>query len=71
MPPSSLPALLSKRRIAYSVCSPYAALSGHGDSFDSMDELVRCVRSGVLLDVAAVPSVTLTNRHGEVKRVVL
>lgn len=66
-PARSLPAVLASQRVAYSVCSPYAALSGKGDAFASMDELVRSVRSGVLLDVAAVPSVSLTDRHGEVR----
>jgi hypothetical protein len=48
------------------VCSPFACLSGKGDEFGSVDELVLNVRSGILLDIAAVPTVTMTDRHGQV-----
>ena len=48
------------------MCSPFAALSGRGDSFTSLDDLVRSVREGVLLDIAAVPTVTMVDRHGQV-----
>ena len=31
----------------------------------SQDELVRSVRSGVLLDIAALPTLSLVDRHGQ------
>ena len=37
---ASLQQQLAAQRIRFSVCSPYAALSGQGDVFGSMDELV-------------------------------
>lgn len=32
-----------------------------------MDELVRSVRSGILLDVSTLPTVGMTDRHGQVR----
>ena len=55
------------QRVPHAVCSPFAALSGRGDEFGSMDELIRSVRSGVLLDIACVPIVSMADRHGQVR----
>lgn len=123
-PPDSLLGLLGVQRVRYAVCSPFAALSGVGDEFSSMDDLgeagrgagrrhweqqgvlhaadrstpynspahavcclpcsacpdpwaplsprpcrraVRSVRSGVLLDVATLPTVGMADRHGRVR----
>lgn len=65
-PGGSLGAWLAGLRVPYCVCSPWAALSGVGDEFDSMDELVRSVRSGMLLDIAALPTLSMVDRHGQV-----
>lgn len=39
-------------------------LTGQGETFSSVEETVQCVRPGVLLDAASVPSVRNTDRHG-------
>ena len=39
-------------------------LTGQGENFSSVEETVQCVRPGVLLDAASVPSVRNTDRHG-------
>ncbi|KAL4440400.1 hypothetical protein ABPG75_003401 [Micractinium tetrahymenae] len=64
-PPGSLLGLLATLRVRYAACSPFAALSGRGDDFSSMDDLVRSVRSGVLIDVATLPTVGMVDRHGQ------
>lgn len=64
--PGSLLDLLARLRVRYAACSPFAALSGRGDNFSSMDDLVRSVRSGVLIDVATLPAVGMADRHGQV-----
>jgi len=38
--------------------------AGQGEMFRSVEEAVQCVRPGVLLDAASVPSVRNTDRHG-------
>ena len=38
--------------------------AGQGERFGSVEEVVFCVRPGVLLDAASVPSVRNTDRHG-------
>lgn len=56
---SSLPAtaslLLRARRIQVHARSPFIALSGHGDAFADVSDLVDSVRSGVFMDWSAVP----------------
>ncbi|GAB4814095.1 hypothetical protein N2152v2_001141 [Parachlorella kessleri] len=64
-PAGSLQRLLVDLRVRYQVCSPWAALSGRGDDFASIDDLVASVRAGVVLDVGALPSVAHVDRHGE------
>jgi hypothetical protein len=64
--PPSLHGLVPGLRVDYEVCSPFAALSGRGDDFQSMDDLVRSVGSSVLLDIASLPAVTMADRHGQV-----
>lgn len=64
---SALRRWLASLRVAYSVCSPFAALSGRGDEFSSLEELVGAVREGVLLDVAGLPTVIMFDRHGQVR----
>ena len=66
-PAGTLQCLLEDLRVPSQVCSSWAALSGRGDDFGSMDDLVASVRAGVLLDVAALPSVAHVDRHGEVR----
>ena len=48
--PALLALLASAPRVDATVCSPYAALSGCGDDFSSMDDLVRGLR---LTDVSS------------------
>lgn len=43
-----------------------AGLAGHDEVFSSAQELLQCVRPGILLDAASVPSVQMTDRHGRV-----
>lgn len=38
--PGALLGLLGAERVPYTVCSPFAALSGKGDAFTSIDDLV-------------------------------
>ncbi len=40
--------------------------AGHAEHFSSLEEVVQCVRPGILLDAASVPSVRMTDRHGRV-----
>lgn len=40
--------------------------AGHAEDFSSLEEVVQCVRPGILLDAASVPSVHMTDRHGRV-----
>eukprot|EP00741_Cyanophora_paradoxa_P015740 tig00020904_g15196.t1 len=47
----SLPAALR-----FAVRSPFAALAGRGDAFESAEELAACVREGVALEAASVPA---------------
>ncbi|PRW57760.1 DEAD DEAH box [Chlorella sorokiniana] len=63
--PALLALLASAPRVEAAVCSPYAALSGRGDDFSSMYDLVRSVRAGVLLDIASAPTVGMADRHGQ------
>lgn len=44
--PALLSLLASAPPVPATVCSPYAALSGRGDDFSSMDDLVRSLCSG-------------------------
>jgi hypothetical protein len=41
------------------VRSAFVALSGHGDSFDSISDLCRTVRGGVFLEEAVIPHLTV------------
>lgn len=41
-------------------------LAGYDEEFSSTQQLVQCVRPGILLDAASVPSVQMTNRNGQV-----
>ena len=41
-------------------------LAGYDETFSSTQQLVQCVRPGILLDAASVPSVQMTNRNGQV-----
>ena len=38
--------------------------AGQGEDFTSVEQVVQCVRPGVLLNGASVPSVRNTDRHG-------
>ena len=53
--PTSLPATV--------VRSPFVALSGHGDEFETISDLCRTVRSGVFLEEAAVPYLPICPRE--------
>ena len=41
-------------------------LAGYDEAFKSTQQLLQCVRPGILLDAASVPSVQMTNRNGQV-----
>ena len=40
--------------------------AGYDEAFTSTQQLLQCVRPGILLDAASVPSVQITNRNGQV-----
>ena len=42
--------------IKYSARSAFVAASGHGDSFDTIDDLAQNTREGILIEASAVPS---------------
>lgn len=44
----------------------HVTLAGYDEAFSSTQQLLRCVRPGILLDAASVPSVQMTNRNGQV-----
>ncbi len=46
--------------------SHHSFAAGHAEHFSSLEEVVQCVRPGILLDAASVPSVRMTDRHGRV-----
>ncbi len=46
--------------------SHHSLAAGHAEHFSSLEEVVQCVRPGILLDAASVPSVRMTDRHGRV-----
>ena len=39
--------------------------AGFDEAFSSPQQLLQCVRPGILLDAASVPSVQMTNRNGQ------
>lgn len=41
------------------ICSPFVALSGHGDDFKSIGDLCRSVRAGVFLEESVIPHVKI------------
>ncbi len=43
-----------------------SSATGHDELFTSVEEIVQCVRPGILLDATSVPSVRMTDRHGRV-----
>ena len=53
--PEMVPANLSVTKIR----SAFVALSGHGDTFDSISDLCSTVRSGVFLEEAVIPHLTV------------
>ena len=50
-----IPASLSKTKVR----SAFVALSGHGDTFDSISDLCSTVRGGVFLEEAVIPHLTI------------
>ncbi|KAK9810560.1 hypothetical protein WJX73_000784 [Symbiochloris irregularis] len=61
---SSFMELLEANRVDFEVCSPFAALSGIGDKFDTVADLVLSVPPDVLLDKGMVPAMGMVNRKG-------
>ncbi|KAL3133315.1 putative ATP-dependent RNA helicase ddx60 [Trebouxia sp. C0009 RCD-2024] len=57
---------LQAYRKQHRISSPFVSLSGYDEAFSSTQQLLRCVRPGILLDAASVPSVQMTNRNGQV-----
>ena len=41
-------------------------LAGYDEVFSCIQQLVQCVRPGIVMDAASVPSVQMTNRNGQV-----
>ena len=39
-------------------------VAGRGEQFESVEELVQCLRPGVLIDAASLPCLSNTDRHG-------
>ena len=54
-----------QRRAPTTVRSPFVALSGHGDEFDSIHDLCATARSGVFLEEAVIPYVGLYPEESE------
>jgi hypothetical protein len=52
--------------IFHASTSHHSFAAGHAEDFSSLEEVVQCVRPGILLDAASVPSVRMTDRHGRV-----
>lgn len=54
-----------RRQTTAQCCSCCAAwYAGQGEDFQSVEQVVQCMRPGVLLNAASVPSVRTTDRHG-------
>lgn len=47
---------LHQSALKYAARSAFVATSGHGDSFDTIDDLAHNTRNGILVEAAAVPS---------------
>jgi ATP-dependent RNA helicase DDX60 len=62
--PSATTPLPSFSKPPTTIRSAFVATSGHGDSFSSISELCRTVRSGVFLEEAVVPHLKLTSEGG-------
>lgn len=56
---TSCPDLFSAKLSAAKIRSAFVALSGHGDTFDSISDLCSTVRSGVFLEEAVIPHLTV------------
>ena len=48
----------------HKIASDSLLRAGCKETFDSVEQLVQCVRPGVMLDAASVPSLRSTDRHG-------
>ena len=47
---------LHQSALKYAARSAFVATSGHGDSFDTIDDLANNTREGILIEASAVPS---------------
>ena len=56
-----IPPQSSERKVR----SAFVALSGHGDSFDSISDLCNTVREGVFLEEAVIPYLTVYPEEAE------
>ncbi|GLI65721.1 hypothetical protein VaNZ11_009317 [Volvox africanus] len=56
--------LLSRMQRHVVACSPFMALGGRGDEFESVSEMLTCVRQGVELQSKAIPVLELRRRQG-------
>lgn len=59
-----LGSFLDAMALHYEAVSPFAALSGKGDKFESAQELCWFVRDGISMEVAYVPVLSARDRHG-------